>query len=124
MRLQVSFCNYMPHDVRVAVGYDRTGDNETRSEGWFTFQPCECANVFDEDVKTLDWWVYVKKKGGGELTNGSGAICVRDKKFTLRRANTSEGDCKAMSGNWVNFQRVVPKASPFKLTFGSGAKCL
>jgi len=126
-KLQVSFCNHTPNAVDVAVGYDRTGDNETRSEGWWEVQPCRCTVVFNEDVKTFEWWVYVKKTNGGiedALTSGNGAVCVRPAAFTLRRANTSERDCKLLGGKWVNFQRVVAKSSPHKLNFGRGANCM
>src|SRR5262245_26762471 len=77
-KMRVSFCNKMPNVVDVAVGYDLTGTDETRSEGWFTVQPCACATLFNEDVRTTDYWVYVIKRGAGimgTLTNGQGPLC-------------------------------------------------
>lgn len=66
-QMRVSFCNKMASAVDVTVGHDLTGIDETRSEGWFTAQPCACTTLFDEDVKTTDYWLYVTRNSGGVL---------------------------------------------------------
>ena len=63
-QMRVSFCNKMVSAVDVAVGYDLTGTDETRSEGWFTMQPCACTTLFNKDVKTTDYWLYVTRNSG------------------------------------------------------------
>jgi uncharacterized membrane protein len=60
-QMRVSFCNKSASAVDVAVGYDLTGADETRSEGWFTVQPCACTTLFNEGVKTTDYWLYVTR---------------------------------------------------------------
>src|SRR5262245_22897585 len=76
-QMRVRFCNKTANAVDVAVGYDLTGADETRSEGWFTVQSCACTTLFNEDVKTTDYWLYVTRNSGGvldALTDGSGPL--------------------------------------------------
>jgi uncharacterized membrane protein len=125
-QMRVSFCNKSASAVDVAVGYDLTGADETRSEGWFTVQPCACTTLFNEDVKTTDYWLYVTRNSGGvldALTDGSGPLCVRAEKFTFRRSNTSRDACTKAGGTWVNFRRVAAQSKVHKMTFGSGGRC-
>ena len=61
LQMRVSFCNKTASAVDMAVGYDLTGADETRSEGWFTVQPCACTTLFNEGVKTTDYWLYVTR---------------------------------------------------------------
>jgi uncharacterized membrane protein len=99
--------------VDVAVGYDLRGTDETRSEGWFTVQPCACTTLFNQDVKTMDYWLYVTRHTGGvldALTDGGGSLCVRAEKFTFRRSNSSSEACNKSGGTWVNFRRVAAQA--------------
>ena len=127
VQLSATFCNKMPRAVDVALGYDLVGTDETRSEGWFTVQPCACKTLINENVKTTEYWVYVTKSPGGihdSLTNGRGPLCIKADKFTYRRSNVSRQECTKTGGTWVNFQRVSPKSSPHKLNFGSGANCV
>jgi uncharacterized membrane protein len=116
----------MASAVDVAVGYDLTGTDETRSEGWFTVHPCACTTLFNQDVKTTDYWLYVTKNNGGvldALTDGNGPLCVRAEKFTFRRSNSSRAACTNAGGTWVNFRRVAAQSKVHKMTFGSGGRC-
>jgi uncharacterized membrane protein len=125
-QMRVSFCNKMASAVDVAVGYDLMGTEETRSEGWFTVQPCACTTLFSEDVKTTDYWLYVTRHTGGvldALTDGSGPLCVRAEKFTFRRSNSGRQACTKAGGTWVNFRRVAAQSRVHKMTFGSGGRC-
>ena len=125
-QMRVSFCNKMASAVDVAVGYDLTGTDETRSEGWFTVQPCACTTLFNENVKTTAYWLYVTRNSGGvldALTDGNGPLCVRAEKFTFRRSNSSRDACTKAGGRWVNFQRVAAQSKVHKMTFGSGGRC-
>jgi uncharacterized membrane protein len=125
-QMRVSFCNKMASAVDVAVGYDLTGTDETRSEGWFTVQPCACTTLFNEDVKTTDYWLYVTRHTGGvldALTDGNGPLCVRAEKFTFRRSNSSRQACTKAVGTWVNFRRVAAQSKVHKMTFGSAGRC-
>jgi uncharacterized membrane protein len=125
-QMRVSFCNKTASAVDVAVGYDLRGADETRSEGWFTVQPCACTTLFNEDVKTTDYWLYVTRNSGGvldALTDGSGPLCVRAEKFTFRRSNISRDACTKAGGTWVNFRRVAAQSKVHKMTFGSGGRC-
>lgn len=126
VQLTATFCNKTAQSVDVAVGYDLVGTDETRSEGWFTVRQCQCRQVISQNVKTTEWWVYVTRNSGGihdRLSDGAGPLCVKADKFTYRKSNVSAQECKNTGGAWVNFQRIVPKSSPFKLNFGSGGNC-
>jgi uncharacterized membrane protein len=124
----VTFCNKTNAAVDVAWGYDRTGTSETTSEGWKTVQNCRCTNLFRQDVRATEFWVYVKKPRSAledALTSGKGPLCIRAREFTFRTSNQSREVCTKHSDNrWVNFQMADATKENFKLNFGSGGNCI
>ena len=123
----VEFCNKTKAAVDVAWGYDLTGTSETRSEGWKTVQACQCRNLFRQDVRATEFFVYVTRKGsaiGDALTSGSAPLCVRAKEFTIRASNKSQAACTKSGGQWVNFQMADAPKENHKLNFGSGGGCI
>jgi uncharacterized membrane protein len=123
----VTLCNKSKGNVEVAWGYDLTGTSETRSEGWKTVRSCQCANLFRQDVRATEFFVYVTREGSAiddALTSGTAPLCVRAKGFTIRASNKSRAACTESGGKWVNFLMANAPKENHTLNFGSGARCI
>ena len=123
----VRFCNKSKDTYAVAYAFDKTGDDDTRSQGWEIVNSCRCATLFNEDVKTSEYFYYVRREGtslDARVSGGSASLCIRAAKFDFMRVNKARKNCENVGGVWVNFARDDAKQPNWTLNFGSGAKCI
>src|SRR5882672_8222409 len=74
---ELRFCNRTDRKVDVAIAYadkDAPGtttnqDGGVTAEGWFPFEPGECAKV--SDIHVGNHWAYFYAKGSGKFWEGS-----------------------------------------------------
>ena len=121
----VKFCN--KSNGTYAVAFDRKGDDDTRSQGWKIVNTCKCEQLFSEDVKTSDFFFYVRREGtrlDASVSGGSAPLCIKADKFNFMRANKARKNCEGAGGTWVNFAKGDATAQNHTLNFGSGAKCI
>lgn len=123
----VTFCNKTAQAVEVAWAYDPTETATTRSEGWRTAQVCQCINLFGEDIRATEFFIYVTRKGsavGDAISGGRAPLCVRAAQFRFGKSNADAAACANAGGTWVNFQHVdTGSATNYKVNFGSGGNC-
>jgi uncharacterized membrane protein len=123
----VKFCNKSNATYAVAVAFDRNGDDDTRSQGWNIVNSCKCQQLFSEDVKTSDFFFYVRREGtplNASVSGGSAPLCIKGDKFNFMRANKARKNCEGAGGIWVNFAKGDATAENHTLNFGKGAKCI
>ena len=76
---QLEICNSTDVMHRVAIGYQ--GDKTWVSEGWWDFEPGECAVVMSEPLKRQNYYYRVRAQGhdyGGDF-----AFCTGASPFTI-----------------------------------------
>lgn len=76
---QLEVCNGTDVMHRVAIGYQ--GDKTWTSEGWWDFEPGECAVVVSEPLSRQSY--YYKVRAEGHEYGGNFAFCTGDSPFTI-----------------------------------------
>jgi uncharacterized membrane protein len=123
----VNFCNKSNMAVEIAFGYEPASTSTTRTEGWRTVQVCQCRNLFNEDVRAIEFYVYVTKKGGaiGDVLHaGRAPLCVRGRGFRFGTSNSDPTSCARSGGQWVKFEQAIAQEKNHNVNFGSGAHCM
>jgi uncharacterized membrane protein len=129
VRRQVSFCNKNSFTLDVAWGYDLSGTDETRSEGWKTVHSCRCEVLFDQDVKATEFFFYARKPKTpltASVSGGNAPLCIQSKAFTIRKSNAGKAECKKLGGEWVNFRQGNAEKEIWAVNFrvaGSSSVC-
>lgn len=85
---QLRFCNRTDVKVSVAIAYVQKDEPGTTtnghrggtSEGWFSFEPGECAKV--SDIHVGNHWTYFYAHGSGKTWGGSANLCIPSSRFT------------------------------------------
>lgn len=79
---EFAVCNQSFDVVNVAIGRDVDGDFQT--EGWWTIGTNQCANVIREELESRYIYVYAQDVFGKPMLNGTTAMCIESKRFTIR----------------------------------------
>lgn len=120
-RAALKFCNDTRTNVDVAIAYVKkdppgvsTSHSSVMVEGWWTFQPAECATV--HSLNTRDHWTYFFARGGGREWRGTSWACTRSSPFTLQDIFRREGErCPAPGWTLRGFRRIDTTAATFTM---------
>jgi uncharacterized membrane protein len=74
-------CNMSANQVSVALGY--RADKGWQSEGWWIAPPQKCAIVYQGDLHSRYFYLYVADDIGGGDWDGTNFMCTRDESFTI-----------------------------------------
>lgn len=74
-------CNQSSNQVSIALGY--RADKGWQSEGWWVAPPSKCAIVYQGDLHSRFFYLYVADDIGGGSWSGSVYMCTRDESFTI-----------------------------------------
>lgn len=74
-------CNQTSSPVSVAMGY--RAERGWQSEGWWVASPDQCATVYQGDLNSRFYYLYVADDIGGGAWDGSVFMCTRDETFTI-----------------------------------------
>ena len=80
-RADLRVCNQSANQVSVALGY--RADKGWQSEGWWVAPPKQCAVVYQGDLHSRFFYLYVADDIGGGSWDGSVFMCTRDESFTI-----------------------------------------
>ncbi|MEQ1902313.1 MAG: DUF1036 domain-containing protein [Devosia sp.] len=74
-------CNQTTNPVSIALGY--RADKGWQSEGWWVAPPDKCAIVYQGDLHSRFFYLYVADDLGGGAWDGDVFMCTRDESFTI-----------------------------------------
>ncbi len=80
-RADLRICNQSSNQVSVALGY--RADKGWQSEGWWVAPASKCAVVYQGDLHSRFFYLYVADDIGGGAWDGSVFMCTRDESFTI-----------------------------------------
>lgn len=80
-RADLRVCNESSNSVSVALGY--RAERGWQSEGWWVANPGQCAIVFQGDLNSRFYYLYVADDIGGGAWDGDNFMCTRDETFTI-----------------------------------------
>lgn len=74
-------CNETGNQISIALGY--RAERGWQSEGWWVATPQQCAVVYQGDLNSRFYYLYVADDIGGGAWDGSVYMCTRDESFTI-----------------------------------------
>jgi len=74
-------CNQSTNQVSIALGY--RADKGWQSEGWWVAPAQKCAVVYQGDLHSRFFYLYVADDIGGGAWDGTNFMCTRDESFTI-----------------------------------------
>jgi uncharacterized membrane protein len=74
-------CNRTRHQVSIALGY--RAERGWQSEGWWVATPDSCAVVFQGDLTSRFYYLFIADDVAGGSWDGSVYMCTRDETFTI-----------------------------------------
>lgn len=80
-RADLRVCNQSSNQVSIALGY--RADKGWQSEGWWVAPASKCAIVYQGDLHSRFFYLYVADDIGGGAWDGSVFMCTRDESFTI-----------------------------------------
>ena len=80
-RADLRVCNQSSNPVSIALGY--RAERGWQSEGWWVANPGQCAIVFQGDLNSRFYYLYVADDIGGGAWDGDNFMCTRDETFTI-----------------------------------------
>jgi uncharacterized membrane protein len=80
-RADLRICNQSANQVSIALGY--RADKGWQSEGWWVAPPGKCAVVYQGDLHSRFFYLYVADDIGGGSWDGTNFMCTRDDTFTI-----------------------------------------
>ena len=99
-RADLRVCNESSNPVSIALGY--RAERGWQSEGWWVANPSQCAVVFQGDLNSRFYYLYVADDIGGGAWDGDNFMCTRDETFTI----VDTGDCLARGYERTGFFEV------------------
>jgi len=105
-RADLRVCNQSANPVSVALGY--RADKGWQSEGWWVAPPTKCAVVYQGDLHSRYFYLYVADDIGGGAWDGSVFMCTRDESFTIFGVE----DCLARGYERTGFFEVDTQNKP------------
>jgi uncharacterized membrane protein len=80
-RADLRVCNESSNAVSIALGY--RAERGWQSEGWWVAPSGQCAIVFQGDLNSRFYYLYVADDLGGGAWDGDNFMCTRDETFTI-----------------------------------------
>ena len=80
-RADLRVCNQSSDQVSIALGY--RADKGWESEGWWVTPAGKCAVIYQGDLHSRFFYLYVADDIGGGVWDGSNFMCTRDESFTI-----------------------------------------
>jgi len=80
-RADLRVCNQSTNQVSISLGY--RADKGWQSEGWWVAPPNKCAIVYQGDLHSRFFYLYVADDIGGGAWDGTNFMCTRDESFTI-----------------------------------------
>jgi uncharacterized membrane protein len=80
-RADLRVCNQSANQVSVALGYK--AQKGWQSEGWWVAAAGKCAIVYQGDLHSRFFYLYVADDIGGGTWDGANFMCTRDETFTI-----------------------------------------
>ena len=80
-RADLRVCNESANQVSVALGY--RAEKGWQSEGWWVAPAAACAIVYQGDLNSRFFYLYVADDIGGGAWDGNVFMCTRDESFTI-----------------------------------------
>ena len=80
-RADLRVCNESSNPVSIALGY--RAERGWQSEGWWVAPQGQCAVVFQGDLNSRFYYLYVADDLGGGAWDGDNFLCTRDETFTI-----------------------------------------
>jgi uncharacterized membrane protein len=80
-RADLRVCNESANQVSVALGY--RAEKGWQSEGWWVAPADSCAIVYQGDLNSRFFYLYIADDIGGGAWDGSVFMCTRDESFTI-----------------------------------------
>jgi uncharacterized membrane protein len=80
-RADLRVCNQSSNPVSIALGY--RAERGWQSEGWWVAPSGQCAIVFQGDLSSRFYYLYVADDLGGGAWDGDNFMCTRDETFTI-----------------------------------------
>ncbi|RYE08039.1 MAG: DUF1036 domain-containing protein [Hyphomicrobiales bacterium] len=74
-------CNESANQVSIALGY--RAEKGWQSEGWWVAPADACAIVYQGDLNSRFFYLYIADDIGGGAWDGSVFMCTRDESFTI-----------------------------------------
>lgn len=74
-------CNESANQVSIALGY--RAEKGWQSEGWWVAPANNCAIVYQGDLNSRFFYLYVADDIGGGAWDGNVFMCTRDESFTI-----------------------------------------
>jgi uncharacterized membrane protein len=74
-------CNQSTNQVSIALGY--RAEKGWQSEGWWVAPSGKCAIVYQGDLHSRFFYLYVADDIGGGAWDGTNFMCTRDESFTI-----------------------------------------
>ena len=105
-RADLRVCNQSVNQVSVALGY--RADKGWQSEGWWVAPSTKCAVVYQGDLHSRYFYLYVADDIGGGAWDGSVFMCTRDESFTIFGVE----DCLARGYERTGFFEVDTQNKP------------
>jgi uncharacterized membrane protein len=100
---ELRVCNQSTNQVSIALGY--RAEKGWQSEGWWVAPPQKCAVVYQGDLHSRFFYLYVADDIGGGAWDGTNFMCTRDEAFTI----FGVGDCLARGYERTGFFEVDTK---------------
>ncbi|MEP7241992.1 MAG: DUF1036 domain-containing protein [Devosia sp.] len=105
-RADLRVCNQSTNQVSVSLGY--RADKGWQSEGWWVAPPSKCAIIYQGDLHSRYFYLYVADDIGGGAWQGSNFMCTRDEQFTIFGTE----DCLARGYERTGFFEVDTQNKP------------
>jgi len=80
-RADLRVCNQSTDQVSIALGY--RADKGWQSEGWWVAPAGKCSIVYQGDLHSRFFYLYVADDIGGGSWDGGNFMCTRDESFTI-----------------------------------------
>ena len=80
-RADLRVCNQSANQVSIALGY--RAEKGWQSEGWWVAPAGNCAIVYQGDLNSRFFYLYVADDIGGGAWDGAVFMCTRDESFTI-----------------------------------------
>ena len=80
-RADLRVCNQSTNQVSIALGY--RAEKGWQSEGWWVAPAGKCAVVYQGDLHSRFFYLYVADDIGGGAWDGTNFMCTRDESFTI-----------------------------------------
>jgi uncharacterized membrane protein len=103
---ELRVCNQSTNQVSIALGY--RAEKGWQSEGWWVAPPQKCAVVYQGDLHSRFFYLYVADDIGGGAWDGTNFMCTRDEAFTIFGVGTVSPEATSEPASSKSIRRAWP----------------